>query len=153
MNNEIDYTNNPLHGLGLKSLVTEIVDQYGFEILFTYLNINCFKTNPSIDSSVKFLKKTEWARIKVEAFYLYEYKNLSRASYDQFSLPPRERVIPEDQTPGDPKKLSLEDTERLREERAIKSAEHLREKRAKKSSEREQWGKKPSKKKIDPWAR
>jgi len=153
MNNEIDYTNNPLHGLGLKSLLVEIVDHYGFEILFAYLNINCFKTNPSIDSSVKFLKKTDWAREKVEAFYLYEYKNLPRASYDQFSLPPRERVIPEDQTPGEPKELSLEDAERLREKRATKSAERLREKRSNKSSEREQWGKKPSKKKIDPWAR
>ncbi len=165
MNDEINYSNNPLHGLGLKSLLVEIVDQYGFEILFAYLNINCFKTNPSIDSSVKFLKKTDWAREKVEAFYLYEYKNLPKASYEQFSLPPRERVIPQDQAPGDPKELSLEDAERLREERAIKSAEHLREKRANKSaehlrekranksSEREQWGKKPSKKKIDPWAR
>ena len=53
-----------------------MVDQYGFEILFAYLNINCFKTNPSVDSSVKFLKKTDWAREKVEAFYLYEFKNL-----------------------------------------------------------------------------
>ncbi|PIW45926.1 MAG: hypothetical protein COW18_10905 [Zetaproteobacteria bacterium CG12_big_fil_rev_8_21_14_0_65_54_13] len=72
MNDEINYKNNPLHGLGLKSLLTEIVDHYGFEILFAYLNINCFKINPSIDSSVKFLKKTDWAREKVEVFYLYE---------------------------------------------------------------------------------
>lgn len=55
MSNEVDYTNNPLHGLGLKSLLIEIVDHYGFEMLFAYLNINCFKTNPSIASSVKFL--------------------------------------------------------------------------------------------------
>ena len=153
MNNEINYENNPLHGLGLKSLVTEIVDQYSFEILFAYLNINCFKTNPSIDSSVKFLKKTDWAREKVEAFYLYEYKNLPRASYEESTLPPRERVLPEDQVPGDPKELSVEDAERSREERAEKYAERLREKRANKSAEREPWGEKPSKKKIDPWAR
>ncbi len=68
MNNEINYKNNPLHGVGLKKLLVEIVDHYGFEILFAYLNINCFKTNPSIDSSVKFLKKTDWAREKIEAF-------------------------------------------------------------------------------------
>ena len=153
MSNEIDYTNNPLHGLGLKSLVTEIVDQYGFEILFAYLGLNCFKLNPSIDSSVKFLKKTEWARIKVEAFYLYDYKNLPRASYEEYALPPRERVIPEDQTPSEPKELSLEGAERLREERAEKSAEYLREKRENKSAERDTWSKKPTKKKIDPWAR
>ena len=122
MSNEIHYTNNPLHGVGLKSLLIEIVDQYGFEILFAYLNINCFKTNPSIDSSVKFLKKTDWAREKVEAFYLYEFKNLPRASSEQFLLPPRERIIPKDQAPRKPKKLSLEDAERLREKRAHKSA-------------------------------
>jgi uncharacterized protein (DUF2132 family) len=140
MSNEINYKNNPLHGVSLKSLLIEIVDQYGFEILFAYLNINCFKTNPSIDSSVKFLKKTDWAREKVEVFYLYEYKSLPRASSEQFSLPPRERIIPEDQAPGDPKELSLEDAERLREKRANKSAA------------REQWGEQPSGKNIDPWA-
>jgi len=76
MTTEINYTNNPLHGVGLKTIVMEMVDHYGFEILFAYLNINCFKTNPCIDSSVKFLKKSDWAREKVEAFYLYEFKNL-----------------------------------------------------------------------------
>jgi len=123
MNNEINYKNNPLHGVGLKNLLVEIVDHYGFEILFAYLNINCFKTNPSIDSSVKFLKKTDWAREKIEAFYLYEFKNLPRVSSEQFSLPPRDRVIPEGQSPSEPAELSLEDAERLREKREAKSAE------------------------------
>jgi uncharacterized protein (DUF2132 family) len=72
---------------------------------------------------VKFLKKTDWAREKVESFYLYQFKNLPRASYQQFLLPPRERVIPEGQVPGEPAELSLEDAERLREKRAKKSAE------------------------------
>lgn len=57
MNDENNYKNNPLHGVSLKTLLNEMVEHYGFEILFAYLNINCFKTNPSIDSSVKFLKK------------------------------------------------------------------------------------------------
>ena len=140
MSNEINYKNNPLHGVGLKSLLIEMVDQYGFEILFAYLNINCFKTNPSVDSSVKFLKKTDWAREKVEAFYLYEFKNLPRASSEQFLLPPRERIIPEDQAPGNPKELSLEDAERLREKRANKSAA------------RKQWAGQRSGKSVDPWA-
>ena len=122
MSNEIHYKNNPLHGVSLRSLLIEIVDQYGFEILFAYLNLNCFKTNPSIDSSVKFLKKADWAREKVEVFYLYEYKSLPRASYEQFLLSPRKRIIPEDQAPGDPKELSLDDAERLREKRAKRSA-------------------------------
>lgn len=140
MNNEINYSNNPLHGVGLKSLLTEIVDQYGFELLFAYLNINCFKTNPGIDSSIKFLKKTDWAREKVEAFYLYEFKNLPRASYEQFSIPPRERIIPEDQVPGDPSELSFEDAERLRAKRTEKSAEW------------EHLSTRSSAKGVDPWA-
>ena len=123
MNDEINYLNNPLHGLSLKNMLIEIVDHYGFKILFAYLNINCFKTNPSIESSVKFLKKTEWARQKVEVFYLYEFKNLPRASSEQFALPPRDRIVPEDQTPGEPAELSFEDAERLRDKRERKAAE------------------------------
>lgn len=119
---DINYQNNPLHGVSLKKLLIEIVDHYGFDILFAYLNINCFKSNPSIDSSVKFLKKTDWAREKVEAFYLYQFKSLPRASTEQFELPPRERVIPQDQIPGQPAELSMEDAERLREKRAKKAA-------------------------------
>ena len=140
MDNEINYKNNPLHGVGLKTLLTEIVDHYGFEILFAYLNINCFKVNPSIDSSVKFLKKTEWAREKVEVFYLYEFKNLPSASSEQFSLPPRDRVIPEDQVVGEPAELSLEDADRLRAKREAKSAEW------------DQGTKQGSNKNDDPWA-
>jgi len=123
MSSEINYTNNPLHGVGLENILIEIVDHYGFEILFAYLNINCFKTNPCINSSVKFLKKTKWAREKVEAFYLYEFKNLPRASAEQFLLPPRKRIVPKNQKPRKPAKLSLEDAERLREKRAKKAAE------------------------------
>ncbi len=122
MNNEINYKNNPLNGVGLKVLLTEIIDHYGFEILFAYLNINCFKTNPSIESSIKFLKKTSWAREKVEAFYMYQYKSLPRASSEQFELSPRDRIVPNDQSPGDPVELSLEDADRLREKRANKWA-------------------------------
>ena len=82
----------------------------------------------------------DWAREKVEVFYLYEFKNLPWASSEQFLLPPRNRIIPEDQTPGDPKELSLEDAERLREKRANKSAA------------REQWAEQGSGKNADIWA-
>ncbi|HSG21625.1 MAG TPA: VF530 family DNA-binding protein [Azonexus sp.] len=128
MNDEINYQNNPLHGLSLKNLLSEIVDHYGFELLFAYLNINCFNNNPSIDSAVKFLKKTDWAREKVEAFYLYQFKSLPRASDEQFELPPRDRIVPPNQTPGSPAELSLEDAERLREKRTRKAALHDQEK-------------------------
>lgn len=123
MNMDIDYKNNPLHGVSLKTVVTEIVNHYGYELLFAYLNIQCFRVNPSIDSSVKFLKKTDWAREKVEAFYLYQFKSLPRASAEQFALPPRDRIVPPDQKPGAPAELSLEDAERLRQKRARKAAE------------------------------
>lgn len=129
MNADVTYENNPLHGLGLKDMVTELVDYYGFEILFAYLNINCFNKNknPSIESSVKFLKKTDWAREKVEGFYLYQFKSLPRASAEQFELPPRARLIPAGQKPGKPAELSLEDAERLQEKRARKATLHGRE--------------------------
>jgi uncharacterized protein (DUF2132 family) len=124
MSQEINYANNPLHGVSLTTVLTELVDHYGFEILNAYIAVNCFKTKPSIESSEKFLKKTDWAREKVEVFYLYEYKNLPRVSSEQFLLPPRDRIVPDGQLPGTPKELSLEDAERLREKRAKKAAEH-----------------------------
>ena len=155
MNVEINYKNNPLHGVSLKQLLTEIVDHYGFEILFAYLNINCFNKNPSIDSSFKFLKKTDWAREKVEAFYLYQFKGLPRASAEQFELPPRDRVIPPDQTPGQPAELSLEDAERLREKRAKKAA--LRDSDAGHRSDSDKRASNYSRASIDresdPWAK
>ena len=126
MSDDINFKNNPLHGLSLKNLLIELVDHYGFEILFAYLNINCFKTNPSIDSSIKFLKKTDWAREKVEAFYLYQFKGLPKASSTQFDIPPRDRIIPDHHTVGEPAELSLEDAERQRERRAKKAAEYNR---------------------------
>lgn len=123
MSTEIDYQNNPLHGVSLKDLVTQIVEHYGYELLYAYLNIQCFGRNPSIDASVKFLKKTDWAREKVESFYLYQFKSLPRASAAEFEKPPRDRIVPRDQVPGRPAVLSLEDAERLREKRARKAAE------------------------------
>jgi len=123
MSDDINYKNNPLHGVSSKQLLVELVDHYGFNILFAYLNINCFNSNPSIESSLKFLKKTDWAREKVEAFYMYKFKSLPRASDEQFVLPPRDRVVPEDQSPGEPAVLSLEAAERLKDKRAKNPAE------------------------------
>ncbi|MFT6303881.1 MAG: hypothetical protein ACI9XK_004088 [Granulosicoccus sp.] len=123
MNDEINYKNNPLNSIGLKKISTELKDHYGFNILFTYLNINCFKTNPSFVSSAKFLKKTDWAQEKVEGFYLYSFKNLPKASHQQSRQPPRDRIVPDDQTVDEPAELSLEDAEQVREKREIRAAE------------------------------
>ncbi|MBL0710249.1 MAG: DUF2132 domain-containing protein [Colwellia sp.] len=117
------YENNPLHGIGLEQVLTELVDHYGFEILNAYLSLNCFKTNASIKSSLKFLKKTDWAKDKVEGFYLYQYKSLPRADDDQFQLPPRDRIIPAHHKPAEPAELSFEDAENLRQKRAKKTRE------------------------------
>ena len=62
--------NNPLHGVKLETAVTSLVDYYGWSALSKQIDINCFKTNPSIKSSLKFLRKTPWAREKVETLYL-----------------------------------------------------------------------------------
>lgn len=152
---EINYAGNPLHGLSLKQLLTEIVEHYGFEILFAYLNINCFNKNPSIDSSVKFLKKTDWARERVEGFYLYKFKSLPRASAEQFELPPRDRIIPPGQTPGLPAELSLEDAARLSEKRIKKAAMHDADRapRAKPHKTIERQPTSTSHGDADPWAK
>lgn len=62
--------NNPLHGVKLVDILEELVAQYGWEKLAMKININCFKKDPSIKSSLKFLRKTPWARDKVEQLYL-----------------------------------------------------------------------------------
>ena len=65
-----DQINNPLHGITLEKVVTGLVDYYGWEALSREIDINCFKSNPSIKSSLKFLRKTHWAREKVEKLFV-----------------------------------------------------------------------------------
>ncbi|MCB9173626.1 MAG: DUF2132 domain-containing protein [Flavobacteriales bacterium] len=62
--------NNPLHGVRLDTIVNTLVDYYGWEKLGNHININCFKNNPTLKSSLVFLRKTPWARKKVEDLYL-----------------------------------------------------------------------------------
>ena len=62
--------NNPLHGITLEQVVTRLEKRYGWEYLARNININCFKSNPSVKSSLKFLRRTPWARVKVEAFFI-----------------------------------------------------------------------------------
>jgi len=65
--------NNPndlLHGLTLKKIVNKLVEFYGWEELGKKININCFNSDPSVNSSLKFLRKEYWARIKVEKLYI-----------------------------------------------------------------------------------
>jgi len=62
--------NNPLHGVTLEMILTRLVERYGWDELGRTIHINCFTHEPSIQSSLKFLRKTPWARAKVEALYL-----------------------------------------------------------------------------------
>ena len=62
--------NNPLHGITLEMILNHLVNYYGWEELGRRIRVNCFISNPSIQSSLKFLRKTPWARTKVEQLYL-----------------------------------------------------------------------------------
>ena len=62
---------NPLHGITLEVIVTELVAHFGWPELGEQINIRCFTTDPSIASSLKFLRRTPWARAKVESLYLF----------------------------------------------------------------------------------
>jgi uncharacterized protein (DUF2132 family) len=66
---------DPLHGKTLEMVVTKLVEYYGWEHLGTKINIRCFNENPSIKSSLKFLRKTPWARKKVEDLYVSLIEN------------------------------------------------------------------------------
>ena len=67
----MNVSKDPLHGKTLEAIVTELQEYYGWEELGRQININCFKSDPSVKSSLTFLRKTPWARTKVESFYLY----------------------------------------------------------------------------------
>jgi len=68
--NQKEQANNPMHGVKLITIVDRLVEHYGWKKLAMEININCFKNDPSVKSSLKFLRKTQWARDKVEHLYL-----------------------------------------------------------------------------------
>ncbi|MFT5482385.1 MAG: hypothetical protein ACI9GW_001035 [Halieaceae bacterium] len=75
MNNE--QPKNPLHGVKLELVVTKLMDHYGWDGLAERIDVNCFKSDPSIKSSLKFLRKTPWARVKVESLYISTFERKS----------------------------------------------------------------------------
>lgn len=74
---------DPLHGITLQKIVETLVDYYGFDTLGELISIKCFIENPSVKSSLTFLRKTDWARKKVEDLYV---KSLSKFADNQFNL-------------------------------------------------------------------
>ncbi|MDA7915804.1 VF530 family protein [Verrucomicrobia bacterium] len=65
---------DPLHGVTLEQVVTQLVEHYGWDELAYKVRINCFANDPSIKSTLKFLRKTPWARKKVEGLFVYTFK-------------------------------------------------------------------------------
>ena len=69
---------NPLHGVTLEQMVTALVSHYGWPALGEAVNIRCFQVDPSVASSLKFLRRTPWARQQVESLYLYVLREAAR---------------------------------------------------------------------------
>ncbi len=79
---------NPLHGVTLEAMVTALAGHYGWEGLGQRINIRCFTSDPSVASSLKFLRKTPWAREKVEGLYLFMQREIKRAGPVVHNFPP-----------------------------------------------------------------
>jgi len=73
----LEQPNNPLHGITLEKMLNDLVNHYGWEYMGYNINIRCFTQDPSIKSSLKFLRRTPWARTKVENLYLQMLKKKS----------------------------------------------------------------------------
>jgi uncharacterized protein (DUF2132 family) len=73
-----DQPHNPLHGITLERIVTELVEFFGWADLGERTRMNCFTTDPSIKSALKFLRKTPWAREKIESLYLFMLRERKR---------------------------------------------------------------------------
>jgi len=74
---------NPLHGVTLESMLTELVAHYGWPALGEQVNIRCFQVEPSVPSSLKFLRRTPWARQRVESLYLFMLRDAARRARSQ----------------------------------------------------------------------
>ena len=70
--------NNPLHGITLEQIVNSLVDHYGWNELGKRINIRCFTSDPSVKSSLKFLRRTPWARTKVEELFIATQKKIGK---------------------------------------------------------------------------
>ena len=79
---------NPLHGVKLEAIVSALAAHYGWEDLGQRINIRCFTSDPSVASSLKFLRKTPWAREKVESLYLFMLREVRRSSPTVHNFPP-----------------------------------------------------------------
>jgi uncharacterized protein (DUF2132 family) len=79
---------DPLHGMTLEAIVTALSTHYGWDDLGQRIPIRCFQSDPSVASSLKFLRKTTWARDKVEGLYLFMLREIKRSSPTVHNFPP-----------------------------------------------------------------
>ncbi|AGH81292.1 hypothetical protein PCNPT3_06770 [Psychromonas sp. CNPT3] len=128
--------NNPLHGLKTEVLLTELVEYYGWTILYTAMRFHCFKVNPSIEGSLTFLKKTEWARIKIENFYLSRFKRMPRPLDHEIDLLPRERGFSLHIVTRSPMELTVESIELSQAKAASAHQQYSEDKRQKHQASR-----------------
>ena len=94
--------NTPLYGLKLEVLLTEISEHYTWPVLSEALCIDRFNFHTGMKSTSKFLRNNQWAREKVEIFYLYEFKAYPYPEPKTLMKPPRDHNIPDDQVSGEP---------------------------------------------------
>ncbi|MES2598278.1 MAG: VF530 family DNA-binding protein [Verrucomicrobiota bacterium] len=96
---------NPLHGITLEMMLNQLVDHYGWEMLGRMIQINCFNFHPSIKSSLTFLRRTEWARKKVEELYIDSIPDMQPKPVEEpesETAPPIENEAPkEPSTPSE----------------------------------------------------
>jgi len=104
---------NPLYGLKLERLLTELSECYGWELLGDALHIDRFQYHTGMKTTAKFLRSNQWAREKVENFYLYQYKNFPFPDDKQLAIPPRDRHITCEKTEGNPAQITEESIAQL----------------------------------------
>ncbi len=109
--------NSPLHGLSTETMLTELVEFYGWRTLDAAIELKCFRIQPTVPSALAFLKKAEWARNRVEDFYLYCFKGMPKSSLEDMELKPRERGFPDGVKPRNPKPLKPDEIRKLQAER------------------------------------
>jgi uncharacterized protein (DUF2132 family) len=122
--------NSPLHALPAETMLTELVEFYDWPVLDAAVDLKCFRIKPTIPSALVFLKKAEWARNKVEDFYLYCFKGMPKPSEAELELKPRERGFPKGVLPKKPMLLSVEKAEKIELAEAGEKAKEIRAEKA-----------------------
>lgn len=121
--------NDPLHGVSLKKMLEDLVERRGWEELASRIRVRCFSENPSLESSLKFLRKTGWARMKVEQLYLEDLqaaernrkRNRRRAAMRAFRAEQEAAAASPEGTPGPA--ASTDDTPQANHDDAVEAAD------------------------------